>query len=664
MKSRIPFAILSALLLGACGDTVENIYQVNMGVVTSEEDLPKCSDENEGEQAFIKGEEASRICIDGKWTSSTPTSDKGSDFSCKTVQLKDKSGLKIVCNGDSIGVVLNGTDGKDGEKGDTGKQGKQGEKGDTGKQGEKGDDGKAGVGCSVKSQTDSTVTITCGTDEFTINTGNHADTSEVQGENSGEDGMDSLENISISGVCQKGPFLSGTIVTAYELENGRSLKQTGVTFGGRITGNDGFFNIRTVKLKSSFAYLVADGFYRNEVTGKNSTAPIKLHALTNVDGRSTANINLITHIEYDRVERLVTKEGISVIESKRAAEKEIFNNFHIDNTGFKGFAEDLNVFKESDANGALLAISILLQGDRTEAELVQLLDNLSTDIDDNGVWDDSLTKAEIADWAMKADITGKLKTYRKNVESWKLGDVVPNFEKYIRNFWTNEKMGACSEENEGELDEASYQDTWTVGVKCSEGEWSLESLADERDGQFYRTVKIGNQYWMAENLKFDYKVNGSSYGTTINTDANFGRYYTWAAAMDSAGVYSESSKDCGYGKTCTVAATNRGICPEGWHIPTNNEWDTLYTAIGSTPYAMQAMGYETWSGATDAYAFSALPAGYYNGGQFYYVGANAYFWSATERNDNTADIWSLDADLASRYNNQKQYGFAVRCLKD
>ena len=274
--------------------------------------------------------------------------------------------------------------------------------------------------------------IACGTDEFTINTGNRA--SDAQDENLDEDSTNSLENVSISGACQKGPFLSGAFITAYEIENGKSLKQTGVTFGGRITGNDGFFNIRTLKLKSSFAYLVADGFYRNEVTGKNSTAPIKLHVLTNLDGRRTANINLITHIEYDRVERLVTKDNKSVVEAKIATEKQIFNTFHIDNTGFKGFAEDFDIFSEGDANGALLAISILLQGDRTEAELIQFLDNLSTDIYDNGVWDDSLTKAEIADWAMKADITGKLKTYRKNVESWKLGDVVPNFEKYIRNF--------------------------------------------------------------------------------------------------------------------------------------------------------------------------------------------------------------------------------------
>ena len=658
MNSKIPFAILSALLLGACGDTVENINQVGMGVVTSEEDLPKCTDDNEGEQAFVKGEDAMRICIGGKWKQSSPSvSDNGADFSCKTVELKNKSGLKIVCNGDSIGVVLNG---KDGEKGDTGKQGAKGDAG------ENGSDGKAGVGCSVKSQTDSTVTVACGTDEFTINTGNRADPSEEHDTNSDEGEADSLENISISGACQKGPFLSGTIVTAYELENGRSLKQTGSTFGGDISGNDGRFNIRTVSLKSSYAYLVVDGFYRNEVTGKKSTAPIKLRALTSLNGRSTTNINLLTHIEYDRVAYLVTKNDKSVVEAKLATEKEIFNIFHIDNSEFKGFFEDFNIFSEGDANAALLAISIMLQGDRSEAELTQLLTNISTDISHTGIWSDSLTKAEIADWAMKADILGNLKVYRKNVESWELGETVPNFEKYIRMFWATEKMGACSEENEGEIAEAHYQDAWTVEARCSEGEWTLESLADERDGQFYRTMKIGSQHWMAENLKFDYKVNGTSYGTYINTDngTNFGRYYTWAAAMDSAGVYSETSKDCGHGKTCTAAATSRGICPEGWHIPTNNEWDTLYTAIGSIPYAMQAMGYETWSGATDAYAFSALPAGYYNGGQFYYVGANAYFWSATERNDNTADIWSLEADLASRYNNQKQYGFSVRCLKD
>ena len=89
-------------------------------------------------------------------------------IACSTKPLADKSGLKIICNGDSIGVVLNGEKGEkgdDGKQGIQGEQGLRGEKGDTGKDGEKGDpgdagkDGADGVGCTIVSQTDSTVTV-------------------------------------------------------------------------------------------------------------------------------------------------------------------------------------------------------------------------------------------------------------------------------------------------------------------------------------------------------------------------------------------------------------------------------------------------------------------------------------------------------------------------
>ena len=109
-KLALPITIAAALL-AACGDTVENntINQTGLEVVDSEDDLPECTEKNEGEQALVKGETSVRVCVDGEWVAMKD------DFSCKTVKLKDKSGYKIVCNGDSIGVVLNGSDGKDGK---------------------------------------------------------------------------------------------------------------------------------------------------------------------------------------------------------------------------------------------------------------------------------------------------------------------------------------------------------------------------------------------------------------------------------------------------------------------------------------------------------------------------------------------------------------------
>lgn len=139
-------------------------------------------------------------------------------------------------------------------------------------------------------------------------------------------------------------------------------------------------------------------------------------------------------------------------------------------------------------------------------------------------------------------------------------------------------------------------------------------------------------------------------------------HYTWSVAMDGAGDYSESSVACGYGKTCTINTPARGICPEGWHIPSITEWNTLYSAIGSSPYAMQAEEY--WTSPQDDYGFSALPAGIYNGDGFYTVGSTAAYWSATEYTQDGAKYWNLGTGSAGSSDKGKYAGLSVRCVKD
>ena len=145
-------------------------------------------------------------------------------------------------------------------------------------------------------------------------------------------------------------------------------------------------------------------------------------------------------------------------------------------------------------------------------------------------------------------------------------------------------------------------------------------MTDSRDGQTYRTIKIGSQTWMAENLNFEYVVknkpwlSGNCYYNPVenpNEDCKrFGRYYTWAAAMDSAGKYSSNGKGCGHYKRCSPTYPVQGICPEGWHLPDTTEWKILYESIGRNPFAMQAKGTENWEKATNESSFSALPGGY------------------------------------------------------
>ena len=207
-------------------------------------------------------------------------------------------------------------------------------------------------------------------------------------------------------------------------------------------------------------------------------------------------------------------------------------------------------------------------------------------------------------------------------------------------------------------------------------------LIDSRDGQTYKTVTIGTQIWMAENLNYAYTgvpYNYSGYTSDSTSwcysDAaanctKYGRLYTWSAAMDSVGTWFANGKGCGYNKTCSPTYPVRGVCPEGWHLPTQTEWNTLFTAVGGQSTAGKMLkstsGWASSGNGTDAYSFSALPAGYgFSTGDYDNEGNGAYFWSSTEHGSYYAGNMYLfyddDAYLGSSY---KHYGFSVRCVKD
>ena len=170
------------------------------------------------------------------------------------------------------------------------------------------------------------------------------------------------------------------------------------------------------------------------------------------------------------------------------------------------------------------------------------------------------------------------------------------------------------------------------------------TLTDPRDGKTYRTVKIGNQVWMAENL--NYEMEGSyCYDNDPENAKKYGRLYTWEAAMKAA--------------------------PEGWHLPSKAEFETLLSAVGGRDASGAALkstsGWDYDGNGTDSYGFSALPAGYrYDYDDFYLAGDDAYFWSSSERNSDDAYFMNFDdlTDVASLFCNDKNYGLSIRCVKE
>ena len=458
--------ILSALLFAACESDVSEPSRSDsdsIDIVASVKDLPKCNDKNEGVQIVVKGETSVRVCVDGDWSEAESGTDPDTvfvdkDVSCKTEELKDKSGYRIVCNGDSVGVVLNVTEEIRDTIVDT-----------------------VYVERDTSSVTDTTVTDTADVE---------LDTATVPTE------LKLLE-----GYVQKGPFAGGSMVYLYELTDGHTLGQIGVDFSAQIDRSYRF-KFTDIKLPSQYVMLHAEGRYKNEVTGESSDGSVLLRAITDVSKRTVANVNVLTELEIDRVFRLVTQKDMTVKNAKKQALSEISAVFHIDPEIFTSDAEDLDIFGTSNADAALLAISVLLQADRSASELSELLSAITTDMKDDGKWDDAKTKVRVAEWAMNAEMSGLLKTVRSNVEGFNLSATVPEFEKYVRNFWQSELgVGECGKSNDGDIVDIKNELSSVASLECEDGVWSLFEIRNLYDKQAYKIVRIGEQVWTSMSMR-------------------------------------------------------------------------------------------------------------------------------------------------------------------
>jgi uncharacterized protein (TIGR02145 family) len=210
------------------------------------------------------------------------------------------------------------------------------------------------------------------------------------------------------------------------------------------------------------------------------------------------------------------------------------------------------------------------------------------------------------------------------------------------------------------------------------------TFIDSRDGNEYNWVQIGDQVWMAENLAYLPSVNmvadgsedaaGSYYyvygydGTNVAdakaTDnyATYGVLYNWTAAMD------------GEASSTTNPSGIQGVCPAGWHLPSDAEWTELIDYLGGEMVAggkLKETGTTHWNspntGATNETGFTALPGGSRgSNGTFDVIGGDGYWWSATEFDATNAWVRGMSYDYGdvSRYGGNKEVGYSVRCLRD
>ena len=226
---------------------------------------------------------------------------------------------------------------------------------------------------------------------------------------------------------------------------------------------------------------------------------------------------------------------------------------------------------------------------------------------------------------------------------------------------------------------------------------SYGELVDSRDNRVYKTVKIGEQTWMAENLAKDFVLLDHPYRPSVFSPSatkvlksGYGFYYTWAAAVDSAGIYSDAGKGCGYSynRNCKYEGkVVRGICPEGWHLPKQEEFETLIAAVSDDPkgagaaLVSEAERSSLLAMGTNSSGFSAVMTGYYKVSKLSTVMENkdevvntnrAYFWTINSTDGGRSGSYCLELwyqELKTRFfdclkDSGSNSGMTIRCVMD
>jgi uncharacterized protein (TIGR02145 family) len=245
------------------------------------------------------------------------------------------------------------------------------------------------------------------------------------------------------------------------------------------------------------------------------------------------------------------------------------------------------------------------------------------------------------------DGTG-LGTYTSNITG-----LSPNTSYYVRAYATNSEGTAYGEQK--------------LFTTLSDTPIDYGSYTDSRDGKVYKTVTIGEQVWMAENLAYLPSVVGPATGS--NEDPY---YYVYDYNGTDVDVAKATTHYQTYGVLYNWTAAQTA-CPEGWHLPGDDEWTTLTGYLGGTSVAgskMKEAGTSHWDspneGATNSSGFTALAGGNRQSSLFIFVGNLGTWWSSTEYGTTTAWYRGLNYNLSSvnRYYGSREYGYSVRCIQD
>jgi hypothetical protein len=240
---------------------------------------------------------------------------------------------------------------------------------------------------------------------------------------------------SFSGKVQKGPYLQGSSVIAFELNE--DFNQTGKSFTTDITSNDGSFSFSDIILESEYVLLKANGYYFSEIYGQSSPGTLTLYGVSDLSNKSSINVNLMTDVIKSRILILVD-DGLSFSEANSQAKNEFLEFLGADEISTSDF-DQLNIVEQGDENALLLAYSLITQrwtGDMGEqqgltGELSELISKISQDFADNGEVNDPTIINQLLNNVATLNYNNIRINIQTRYTSLGITSEIPNFEEYI-----------------------------------------------------------------------------------------------------------------------------------------------------------------------------------------------------------------------------------------
>jgi len=237
---------------------------------------------------------------------------------------------------------------------------------------------------------------------------------------------------SLAGQAQKGPFSNGTSINVAELSS--TLAPTGRNFSTAITDNSGRFSVANVQLESPYVELRANGFYFDEVANELSDAQLTLFSLSNLTGKTSLNVNILTHLEKNRIINLMSNStAVTFSQAKIQAQEEVLNIFDFSRSNMPD-SELLDISKNGESNAKLLAISAIIQGQLSVAQMSELLANISTDISTDGTLNDQELMDTLISNSQNLDMPEIRANLIARYASLGISATIPDFETEINQF--------------------------------------------------------------------------------------------------------------------------------------------------------------------------------------------------------------------------------------